>query len=154
MGIEIERKFLLKNNTWKTLAQTAEPIQQGYLNLDPVRTVRVRIKKGKGFLTIKGKTTHTTRQEFEYEIPLNEAQELLNLCVFSIIEKTRYLVVYDNCTWEIDVFEGDNQGLEVAEIELESEDQVLKLPNWIGAEVSHEARYYNANLVTTPFKDW
>ena len=122
--------------------------------MEPARTVRVRIKKGKGFLTIKGKTIKTTRQEFEYEIPLEEAQELLAWCVPSIIEKTRYLVKYEGLTWEIDVFEGDNKGLEVAEIELEKEAQIITLPTWIGQEVSHEARYYNANLITTPFKNW
>lgn len=154
MGVEIERKFLLKNNTWKALADQGQPIQQGYLSLDKERTVRIRIRHNKGFLTIKGKTQGNTRQEFEYSIPVEDAQQLLPLCVHYTIEKTRYLVVHEGHTWEIDVFEGANQGLEVAEVELQTEDELVQLPSWIGAEVSAETKYYNARLIEHPFQNW
>lgn len=154
MGLEIERKFLVKHNSWKEKATLGQHIQQGYLNLDKERTVRVRVIAGKGMLTIKGKTVRTTRLEFEYEIPLDDALQLLNLCEQSILEKTRYLLDYEGNTWEIDVFEGVNEGLCIAEIELETEDQKVALPDWVGKEVSDDIRYYNSNLILHPFKDW
>ena len=154
MGVEIERKFLLKNTDWQDVAGAGQVIKQGYLSLVKERTVRVRVKDAKGFLTIKGKTVNTTRVEFEYEIPLAEAEALLNLCEGAIIDKTRYNIVAKNLVWEVDVFEGDNKGLVVAEVELESEAQEINLPDWIGEEVSADSRYYNANLVTNPFKTW
>ncbi len=154
MGVEIERKFLLKNTDWQDVAGAGQVIKQGYLSLVKERTVRVRVKDAKGFLTIKGKTVNTTRVEFEYEIPLAEAEALLNLCEGAIIDKTRYNIVAKNLVWEVDVFEGDNKGLVIAEVELESEAQEINLPDWIGEEVSADSRYYNANLVTNPFKTW
>ena len=154
MGIEIERKFLLKNNDWKKAADQGQRIQQGYLNLDKVRTVRIRVIGEKGILTIKGKNAGTTRLEFEYEIPLEEAQQLLKLCHSPILEKTRYKVVHDKHLWEIDIFEGMNQGLEVAEVELQNENETVQIPDWIGQEVSGQAEYYNSSLIENPFRDW
>ena len=154
MPIEIERKFLIANSDWKLKISTEKRIQQGYLNSTPERTVRVRIKGTKGYLTIKGKTVNTSRAEFEYEIPLLEAQQMMALCEKPLIEKTRYEVLENGNCWEIDVFEGDNKGLTVAEIELESEDESFKIPSWAGKEVSHEPKYYNVSLIQHPFKNW
>jgi len=154
MPLEIERKFLIKNDTWKASADKGLVIKQAYLNTDKERTVRVRLKDEQGFLTIKGKTVNTTRVEFEYEIPKQDALELLKLCSKSVIEKTRYNVLHENMLWEIDIFEGDNAGLEVAEIELENENQTFSIPNWLGKEVSMEPKYFNSSLVEKPFKDW
>ena len=154
MGVEIERKFLLKNTNWKSHADQGHVIKQGYLNLDKERTVRIRVINGKGLLTIKGKSVNMSRLEFEYEIPIDDANQLLKLCVKSIIDKTRYLVKHDQNVWEIDIFEGDNKGLEVAEIELKSADQKINIPDWVGEEVSADARYFNSSLIEHPFRDW
>lgn len=154
MPVEIERKFLIANTDWKENISEEVPIKQGYLSVTPERTIRVRTKGDKGYLTIKGKTINTTRAEYEYEIPLSEALELLGLCNKPLIEKTRYHVVTNGNLWEVDVFEGDNEGLIVAEIELENEAQEIILPNWIGEEVSHQNRYFNSQLSHTPFKNW
>ena len=153
MGLEIERKFLLKNDTWKTEADNGIEIKQGYLSSVIERTVRVRIIGEKGMLTVKGKTDNLTRKEFEYEIPFNEAVLLLGLCETPIIEKKRYLVKRDSLVWEIDVFEGENEGLKVAEVELDSETQSFELPDWAGNDVSKESKYYNSALITNPFKN-
>ncbi len=154
MGLEIERKFLLKNDAWKAEADNGLEIKQGYLSSVIERTVRVRVIGEKGMLTVKGKTENLTRKEFEYEIPYEEAISLLDLCEKPIIEKKRYLVKRDNLTWEIDIFEGDNQGLHVAEVELESEAQSFELPDWAGNEVSQESKYYNSALITNPYNSW
>jgi adenylate cyclase len=154
MPIEIERKFLVSNSDWKLNISKEIIIQQGYLSANPERTVRVRIAKEKGFLTIKGKTINTTRAEYEYEIPLSEAKELMTLCEKPILEKTRYEVLENGNCWEIDVFSGDIKGLIVAEIELESETQEFISPKWIGTEVSQETKYYKASLIKVHFKDW
>ena len=154
MGLEIERKFLLKNNNWKKAVRNQFAIKQGYLNDDPNRTVRVRIKGSKGILTIKGKTVNATRAEYEYEIPLSDAQELINLCEKPIIDKTRYIVDYQNKTWEIDIFYGENDGLILAEIELDSEQEEFDLPEWAGQEVTTDSRYYNSNLAKKPISKW
>ena len=154
MGLEIERKFLLKNDTWKTEADNGIEIKQGYLSSVIERTVRVRVIGEKGMLTVKGKTDNLTRKEFEYEIPFNEAVLLLDLCETPIIEKKRYLVKRDSLVWEIDVFEGENEGLKVAEVELDSETQSFELPDWAGNDVSKESKYYNSALITNPFKNW
>jgi len=154
MGIEIERKFLLKNDSWKNKADKGTSIKQGYLNSNKHRTVRVRIAGASGFLTIKGKNEHLTRQEFEYDIPLEEALSLLELCEKPIIEKTRFIVSDHGNDWEVDVFGGENEGLLLAEIELKSEEQALTTPNWIGEEVSTDERYYNSSLIANPFKNW
>ena len=152
--IEIERKFLVANDSWKKEVTSSTVIKQGYLNSAPERTVRVRVRGKNGFLTIKGKNENLTRKEFEYSIPLQEANELLELCEKPIIEKSRHLVKQDQLTWEIDVFEGENKGLIVAEIELESEEQQFKIPSWIGEEVSNDPKYYNSALIKFPFAKW
>ena len=152
--LEIERKFLVANDSWKQEVTNSTAIKQGYLNSTPERTVRVRIRGEKGYLTIKGKNENLTRKEFEYEIPLSEANELLDLCEKPIIEKIRHLVIKDEFTWEIDVFEGDNKGLIVAEIELTSENQRFETPAWIGKEVSADARYFNSSLIKLPYSKW
>ena len=150
MPKEIERKYLLKSDDWKTLVSKSYSIQQGYLNSDPERTVRVRIKDDRGILTIKGKNEGITRAEYEYEIPIKEAEELIQLCELSIIKKVRNIVTLNSHIWEIDVFDGANKGLVLAEVELESEDTEILLPDWIGKEVSHDIRYYNSNLAKNP----
>src|SRR5690606_1517233 len=127
---------------------------QGYLNRDKARTVRIRIAGEQGFLTVKGATSGATRSEFEYEIPLADAKELLLLCDGPIIEKIRHLFRYKNMTWEVDEFLGDNHGLIVAEIELQNEEQVFEKPEWISAEVTHDSRYYNSNLAVNPYSTW
>jgi adenylate cyclase len=154
MGLEIERKFLVKNDNWKSVADSGTKVKQGYLNSEMERTVRVRTASEKGILTIKGKNQNLTRAEFEYEIPIDDADALMNLCEKPIIEKTRHLVKMDTNTWEIDVFEGKNKGLVVAEIELQSEDQVVQYPDWLGQEVSTDARYFNSSLIKNPFENW
>jgi len=154
MGIEIERKFLLKDESWRSEITQKTSIKQGYLNSEKVRTVRVRVKGQKGFLTIKGKNNNATRKEFEYEIPLSEAEEMLSLCEKPIIEKVRYEIINDKNLWEVDEFEGENKGLIVAEIELESEDESFEIPTWIGNEVTHDPRYFNSSLISHPYHKW
>lgn len=154
MAKEIERKFLIKRELWQPQNQGLE-IRQGYLSLDPERTVRVRTKGAKGYLTIKGKNQGISRTELEYEIPYEEACQMLEeLCLRPLVEKTRYLEQHGQQLWEIDIFAGDNEGLAVAEAELPSEDTALALPNWIDQEVSGEARYYNSSLIKLPYKKW
>ena len=154
MGQEIERKFLVKGDGWKPSAQGTR-FRQGFLSTEPERTVRVRLAGSTGTLTIKGKTVGATRAEFEYEIPAADAERLLDsLCRHPLIEKVRYRVETGRHTWEVDVFEGDNEGLVVAEIELSSEEEVFDRPPWLGKEVTHDTRYFNANLVEKPFCSW
>ena len=151
---EIERKFLVKSEEWRALA-SRKYYKQGYLSRHKERTVRVRIAEENAFLTIKGKSVGATRAEFEYSIPVGEAQMLLdNLCEKPLIEKYRYTLAYEGFTWEIDEFLGDNEGLIVAEIELPAEDTPFALPTWTGEEVTHDARYYNSNLSEHPYKQW
>ncbi len=154
MAEEIERKYLLKNDEWKKQIQKSFSIKQGYLNTHPERTVRIRIKNDKGILTIKGLTKGITRLEYEYEVPFQDAMELLDLCEQPIVEKVRHIVIYENLTWEIDIFDGVNKGLQLAEVELDSEDQIFKVPNWIDKEVTADRRYYNSSLIKMPFKNW
>jgi len=154
MALEIERKYLLKNNDWKTLIKEEISIKQGYLNSEKERTVRVRTYGEKGIITIKGKNNNLTRKEFEYTIPLADALEMLKLAEMPLIEKTRFIVINDGNTWEIDVFEGVNKGLVVAEIELESETEKFEVPEWIGEEVSTDPKYFNACLINHPFTEW
>lgn len=151
MGIEIERKFLLKNEDWRSEVTSNTIIKQGYLNSDKERTVRVRVRNKKGYLTIKGESKNATRQEFEYEIPISEAISMLLLCIKPIIEKTRYLVLIGDKTWEIDEFYGENKGLILAEIELEKEEEKFRIPSWIGEDVTHDSRYFNSSLITHPY---
>jgi adenylate cyclase len=154
MGVEIERKFLLKNHDWRTHA-TGSIYRQGYLNSEKGRTVRVRTIGEKGLLTIKGPAVDGVRLEFEYEIPLVDAEEMLNrLCHKPLIEKIRYKLQYHGFVWEIDEFKGENAGLILAEVELNAPDQRFDLPPWIATEVTGDPRYYNANLVRNPFCRW
>lgn len=154
MGVEIEKKFLLAGNDWKELAEGTS-YRQGYLSSVKERTVRVRTIRDKGFLTIKGISVGATRLEYEYEIPFEEADELLNeLCEKPLIEKNRYKVNIGEHTWEIDEFFGENEGLVVAEIELESEKQEFIKPQWVGEEVTGDPRYFNSNLIKNPFRHW
>ena len=155
MGIEIERKFLVTNDSWHEAAGPGIPIKQGYLVGGKDASVRVRLQGDTANLNIKSATLGVRRQEFEYPIPLADAEVLLNtLCHRPIIEKVRYLVPYANKQWEVDVFEGDNAGLIVAELELQDESEQYETPPWLGEEVSHDPRYYNTCLSQHPFKDW
>ena len=154
MPVEIERKFLVTGDAWRA-AGTGTRYRQGYLSLQAGTSVRVRASHDKGYLTIKGESSGTSRPEYEYPIPLAHANELLDtLCIRPIIEKTRYRVEYRGLVWEVDEFDGENQGLVIAEVELESEQQCIELPNWVGEEVTGDPRYYNTSLVTNPYADW
>ena len=152
MAKEIERKFLVKDS-WQPQSAGIK-IAQGYLSTVPERTVRVRIKGDKGYLTIKGKNVGVIRAEYEYEIPRQDAEEMLQLAEQPILVKTRYLEQQGEFIWEVDVFAGENQGLVVAEIELPAEDAEFSRPAWLGQEVSGDVRYYNANLIKCPFSLW
>jgi adenylate cyclase len=153
MGIEIERKFLIRDLSVLATASGTR-ISQGYLSLDPDRTVRVRLAEDAAWLTIKGRGKGLSRAEFEYEIPIDEARQLLELCLGSVVDKTRHKISHAGHLWEVDVFHGDNAGLVVAEVELVSEEEAVELPPWIGAEVSDDPRYFNAQLAQQPYQDW
>ena len=154
MGKEIERKFLVKGDAWRALAQ-GTMYRQGYLNSAKERTVRVRTVGEKAFLTIKGITVGATRAEYEYEIPFNDCNALLDdLAEKPFIEKKRYKIPFEGLIWEVDEFFGDNQGLIVAEVELQREDQQIPKPEWVGDEVSGDPRYFNSNLIKHPFTKW
>ena len=154
MAQEIERKYRVVNDDWRQAA-TGTRYRQGYLMNQQQATVRVRIAGDRAFLTLKGATTGITRLEFEYEIPVGDADTLLTeLCQAPLIEKTRYRIPIGNHTWEVDEFWGDNAGLIVAEVELKSADEPIELPAWVGQEVSNDPRYYNANLVQHPYCTW
>ena len=154
MGKEIERKYLVVGEAWRHLG-TSMSFRQGYLSTVKERTVRVRSAGGVGTITIKGITIGATRTEFEYEIPVAEADAMLDeLCERPIIEKTRHVVEVDGATWEIDEFAGVNEGLTVAEVELDDEEQEISLPTWAGDEVTDDPRYFNANLIAHPFTEW
>ncbi|SOD15165.1 CYTH domain-containing protein [Pedobacter xixiisoli] len=155
MAVEIEHKYLVLENIWdKEVAHDHMVIRQGYLQTDPNKTIRVRTKGPQGYLTIKGKAVGASRPEFEYEIPVEEANELLNHFCTNLIDKTRYYVVYEGKTWEVDVFGGLNEGLVVAEIELSSEGETYSLPSWAGENVTTDMRYANSNLTINPFSMW
>ena len=154
MGIEIERKFLVVGDGWREQA-VGVPYCQGYIRTEGQSTVRVRIAGETGYLTLKGPTTGLSRLEFEYEIPLTDADQLLReLCDRPLIEKIRHRIDYQGMSWEIDEFSGDNTGLILAEVELEAPDQVIEYPPWIGQDVSHDSRYFNAALAQAPFSSW
>ncbi len=154
MGLEIERKFLVKDLSWKD-GKTGVPYKQGYIESVPGKVVRVRIAGDKAFLTLKGKTEGYSRLEFEYEIPVSDAQQLLEtLCNKPIISKTRYLIEHKGHTWEVDLFHEENDGLLIAEIELQSEDETFEVPAWIGREVSHLKAYRNNFLAVKPYCTW
>ena len=153
MGTEIERKFLVKEGAWREASATR--YRQGYLSTVKERTVRVRTISDKGYLTIKGITVGASRAEFEYEIPVADAEEMLDtLCEKPLIEKNRYKVVDGALTWEVDEFFGENAGLIIAEIELQSENQSFDKPEWVTEEVTADPRYYNANLINNPYTRW
>ena len=154
MGVEIERKFLVQGDAWKTLG---EPVffRQGYLSSQKERTVRVRIEGDRAVITIKGKSVGATRGEWEYPIPVQDAAELLDgLCEQPLIEKYRRKITNGAHVWEVDEFLGANAGLVVAEIELGAEDEAFDQPEWVADEVTDDARYYNSNLVRHPFSNW
>ena len=154
MGMEIERKYLMASDGWRGLAEGVD-YRQGYLSTVKERTVRVRTIADRGFLTIKGISTGASRREYEYEIPAGEAHEMLDeLCERPLIEKRRFEITHGGLIWEIDEFSGDNAGLIIAEVELESEDQLIDIPSWIGDEVTGDPRYFNSSLVANPFSTW
>lgn len=154
MAKEIERKFLIKQTELGPLEGGAA-IKQGYISTKDNTAVRIRVTGRKAYLTLKGENKGVTRTEFEYEIPVVDAEQIISeLCTGPVVEKTRYLITYVDHTWELDVFHGDNEGLMVAEIELSREDERFEIPNWLGAEVSDDARYYNSSLLDHPFKNW
>lgn len=155
MGVEIERKFLVNHRLWNDLQKPeGDYYRQGYLLTDPNKTIRVRATNHAGYITIKGKTVGATRPEFEYSIPKEEAIALLDTFTENDIEKIRYTIPYEGKIWEVDVFLGQNKGLIVAEIELNSEEETFSCPDWIAEEVTNDARYYNSNLSIVPFLHW
>lgn len=154
MGIEIERKFLLAGDDWRSLGQPVL-LRQGYLSSHPERVVRVRVEGERATMTVKGRSFGASRGEWEYEIPLADANELLDrLCEQPVIEKYRRRIPFAGLVWEVDEFLGANQGLAFAEVELASEDQQFDRPPWIGDEVTHDPRYYNSSLMRLPFSRW
>ena len=154
MGTEIERKFLLKSDAWRSQS-VGKLYRQGYVFQSTDVTVRIRIAETQGYITLKGKAEQYVRPEFEYEIPVNDAQAMLDLwCQPRVVEKIRYRVPFRGLTWEVDEFQGSNQGLVLAEVELTSSDQVFEFPDWIGQEVSDQDRYFNASLAVYPYTQW
>jgi CYTH domain-containing protein len=153
VGVEIERKYLLKDDSWRELADPID-YSQGYLVADGERTVRVRVAGNEGFITIKGKSKGLSRKEFEYPVPVEDAHDLFSLCINHIVEKRRSKIKWEGKIWEIDEFIADNEGLVLAEIELESEDESFILPPWIGEEVTGDFRYYNSYLSLHPYPEW
>ena len=153
MGIEIERKFLVRSDDWRLLGIPVS-YSQGYLVADGVKTVRIRTAGEKGYLTIKGGAKGFSRLEYEYEVPIEDASELFKLCSIPIIRKFRTRVLFGDKIWEVDEFEDDNKGLIMAEIELNSEDETFLIPPWIGSEVTGDPRFYNSCLARNPFKNW
>lgn len=154
MGVEIERKFLVRDSSYKE-SSVSHYYKQGYLSCELDRTVRVRIADDKGYITVKGQAVGITRPEFEYEIPLEDAGYMLDhMCVPGIIEKVRYITEINGLTWEIDEFKGLNEGLTVAEVELSEEGRAIVLPEWIGEEITGIPAYYNSNLSRYPYSKW
>ena len=155
MGIEIERKYLVTNDTWQQNADEGIYMIQGYMSSNDKSSVRIRANGDTANLNIKSKTIGAQRSEYDYAIPVAEAMEILEtLCDKPFIVKTRYHVGFRDKTWEIDVFAGENQGLIVAEVELNSVNENFSLPDWVGKEVTKESRYYNICLISNPYKDW
>lgn len=154
MAIEIEKKFLVKSSDWKNLG-SKKFYRQGYLLISKDLTIRIRTIETSGFITIKGKKIGISRKEFEYQVPLEDALEMINkMCEKPIIEKYRTTIKINDIFWEVDEFIGDNQGLVIAEVELSDENQKIILPDWVGEEVTNDYRYNNSYLVKHPFKDW
>ncbi len=155
MGLEIERKYLIDHTKWQQIDKPAGQLyRQGYLLTNPEKTIRVRLTETTGFLTIKGLSVGATRPEYEYEIPLQDAKELLDNFSISELQKIRYKIFYNNKIWEVDEFLGDNLGLIIAEIELTGEEEQFDIPDWIDKEVTGEEKYYNSNLTVEPYKNW
>lgn len=154
MAYEIERKFLVHSDRLPALTH-GQSIQQGYICSEPERVVRVRVAGSEGFITVKGRTVGATRLEFEYPVPLADAQHMLKqLCEGTSIDKVRYCIAHQGHTWELDVFGGSNSGLIVAEVELKSENETVALPAWVSQEVTADTRYYNSNLLRNPYQTW
>lgn len=155
MADEIERKFLVRNSDWQSSVAKTVKIKQGYIAVNEQCAIRIRISDAEATLNIKSAGLSIARKEYEYPIPVVDAEEMLErFCPDQFIEKTRYYVGHETDVWEVDVFEGSNQGLVIAEIELESEEQSVTLPDWVGMEVSGDAKYLNNNLATRPFQTW
>lgn len=153
--MEIERKYLVDEVAWNELAKPApKAIAQGYMISEKDKTIRVRIKGSKGFITIKGETHGISRTEYEYEIPVEDAKQLLHSFCKSIVEKDRYEIHYEGFLWEVDIFYGANKGLMMAEVELKDETEMPAIPHWIKEEVSHDPRYFNSYLAKHPFTEW
>jgi len=154
MPVEIERKFLVAGDIWRGRGPGTH-YRQGYLSVEPGRTVRVRLSDDSAWLTIKGSSAGMARAEYEYPIPVAEAAELLDtLCIHPLIEKVRYRIEHAGHTWEVDEFSGDNAGLVLAEVELMAADEAVELPDWVGREVTDDPRYYNASLQVHPYREW
>lgn len=153
MGIEIERKFLVINDGWRSQASGVFYCQ-GYVAKTEGVTVRIRVIGNQGFVTLKGKTKNYSRPEFEYPIPLEDAQEMMRLWCDYVVEKNRYRIPMGNLVWEVDEFKGLNEGLVIAEVELEHPDQPVPLPDWVGTEVSHQSQYFNSSLAQSPYREW
>lgn len=155
MGTEIERKFLVRDDTWRDAVISSTRIMQGYLTDGGTAVVRARVRGDRGYLTVKGMTTGVTRAEYEYEIPADDARAMLDtLAQGPVIDKVRHLIPVAGHTWELDVFAGANDGLVMAEIELRSAEEPFERPAWAGAEVSDDARYFNVNLASHPYREW
>lgn len=155
MGIEIERKFLVKKDKWEQVVKEERSLfRQGYILSDQQKTVRVRLTDTEAFLTIKGQTVGVARPEFEYNIPTEDARHMLDNFCISELSKIRYFIPHDGHTWEVDEFLGQNEGLIVAEIELASEDEPFALPEWVDKEVTSEKKYTNSNLAVKPYRSW
>lgn len=153
--IEIERKFLVHKDLWEKAAKgRGNYYRQGYISTDPEKTIRVRLTEEKAFLTIKGKSSGIERLEYEYPIPKEDAKALLDKFTPVSIEKIRYEIIYEGKVWEVDEFKGENEGLIIAEIELQTAEENFSIPQWIDKEVSHDKRYFNSNLSLHPFKSW
>jgi adenylate cyclase len=155
MGVEIERKFLVDHEKWEKVEKSnGIPYRQGYMLHDDKQTIRVRVSDKKGYLNFKSKVSELNRKEYEYEIPLEDGLEMLDVFTTNGTEKIRYVIQFKGKIWEVDVFSGDNAGLIVAEIELQSESEQFEKPNWVTAEVTYDGRYTNASLSIHPYKDW
>lgn len=155
MAAEIERKFLVRGDGWRSHVKRSIPMSQGYMSTGSRSSVRVRLSGNQAWLNIKSATLGIQRQEYEYPIPVQDATEMLDaLCEGPLIQKTRHVVPVGDHLWEVDVFEGENAGLVVAEVELNSPDEAFARPDWVGEEVSHDPRYYNACLVRHPYREW
>lgn len=155
MAEEIERKFLVRDDNWRRGVQRSAYYRQGYLAVNDACAVRVRLQDDKAWLTIKNATLDVRRQEYEYAIPVTDAREMLDtLCVGATVSKTRYFVEHESDLWEVDVFDGDNDGLVLAELELAEVDQTFSRPDWLGEEVSGDPRYLNSALAVRPYSSW